>query len=99
MKALKLAMDGKVIEHIIPSFKKIESFLKEWDLGVQDLRELFLAISTILKEHKRYHEDRYDFLFISLSFHQYLNFALNYALSSVCCLNGISAPLRKPLSF
>lgn len=62
MKALKLAMDGKVIEHIIPSFKKIDSFLKEWDLGVQDQRELFLAISTILKEHKSSPKETFKFL-------------------------------------
>nr|XP_043606160.1 eukaryotic translation initiation factor 3 subunit M-like [Erigeron canadensis] len=52
MGALKLAIDGKVTEHIIPSFKKIDSFLKEWDLGVHDQRELYLAISNVLKEHK-----------------------------------------------
>ncbi|KAL4563231.1 hypothetical protein LXL04_027270 [Taraxacum kok-saghyz] len=50
--ALKLALNGKVIEHIIPSFKKIDSFLKEWNLGVHDQRELFLTISNVLKEHK-----------------------------------------------
>lgn len=53
MKALNLAVNGKVIEHVVPSFKKIDSFLKEWNLGVQDQRELFLAVSNILKESKR----------------------------------------------
>ncbi|CAI9303206.1 unnamed protein product [Lactuca saligna] len=53
MNALKLAMNGKVIEHIIPSFKKIDSFLKEWNLGVHDQRGIFLTISNILKKHKR----------------------------------------------
>lgn len=62
MNALKLALAGKVVEHIIPSFKMIDSFLKEWDLGVQDQRDLFLAISNILKEHKRYRGYRYNFL-------------------------------------
>jgi len=28
MKALNLAINGKVVEHIFPSFKKIDSFLK-----------------------------------------------------------------------
>lgn len=53
MKALNLAVNGKVIEHVVPSFKKIDSFLKEWNLGVQDQRELFLSVSNILKESKR----------------------------------------------
>ncbi|KAD7478617.1 hypothetical protein E3N88_01753 [Mikania micrantha] len=62
MNALKLAMEGKVIEHIIPSFKKIDNLLKEWDLGVQDQRYLFLAISNILKEHKSSPKETIKFL-------------------------------------
>ncbi|CAI9276892.1 unnamed protein product [Lactuca saligna] len=62
MNALKLAMNGKVIEHIIPSFKKIDSFLKEWNLGVHDQRELFLTISNILKEHKSSPKETFKFL-------------------------------------
>jgi len=54
MKALQLAASGKVTELVIPSFKKIDSFLKEWNIGVQDQRELFLMIFKILKESKRY---------------------------------------------
>ncbi|KAL4579534.1 hypothetical protein LXL04_015684 [Taraxacum kok-saghyz] len=52
MNALKLALNGKVIEHIISSFKKIASFLKEWNLGVHDQRELFLTRSNVLKEQE-----------------------------------------------
>lgn len=54
MKALDVAANGKAMEHIIPSFKKMDTLLKEWNLGLQDQRQLFLAISNILKEHKRY---------------------------------------------
>jgi translation initiation factor 3 subunit M len=54
LKALNLAVDGKVTEYIIPSFKKIDSFLKEWKIGVAEQRELFLTISNVLKENKRY---------------------------------------------
>jgi translation initiation factor 3 subunit M len=53
MKALNLAMSGKVTEHIIPSCKKIDSFLKEWNLEVQDQRELFLCVANALKDSKR----------------------------------------------
>ncbi|XP_077211291.1 uncharacterized protein LOC143846678 [Tasmannia lanceolata] len=52
-KALDLAVYGKVTEHIIPSFKKMDSFLKEWNIGILDQREIFLTISNILKENKR----------------------------------------------
>lgn len=62
MNALKLALEGKVMEHIIPSFKKMDSFLKEWDLGVQDQRDLFLAISSVLKEHKSSPKETLKFL-------------------------------------
>lgn len=54
MKALTLAFNGKVSEHIVPSFKKMDSFLKEWNIGISDQRELFLTVSNVLKENKRY---------------------------------------------
>lgn len=54
MQALNLALNGKVVDHIVPSFKKIDSFLKEWNIGVKDQRNLFLTIANVLKENKRY---------------------------------------------
>lgn len=54
MKALNLAVNGKVAEHIIPSLKKIDSFLKEWNVEIKDKRELFLGVANVLKESKRY---------------------------------------------
>ncbi|KAI3722487.1 hypothetical protein L2E82_33526 [Cichorium intybus] len=62
MKALNVAANGKVTEHIIPSFKKIDTLLKEWNLELQDQRQLFLAISNILKEHKSSTKETYKFL-------------------------------------
>lgn len=53
MKTLKFAVSGKVTELLFPSFKNIDSFLMEWNLGIKDQRELFLTISNILKESKR----------------------------------------------
>ncbi|KAE9590318.1 hypothetical protein Lalb_Chr21g0318341 [Lupinus albus] len=53
-KTLELAVVGKVTEYIIPSFKKIDTFLKDWKIGIPDQRELFLTISNILKVNKRY---------------------------------------------
>jgi translation initiation factor 3 subunit M len=61
LKALNLAVDGKVTEYIIPSFKKIDSFLKEWNIGVAEQRELFLAISNVLRENKRYSRKFFPF--------------------------------------
>ena len=54
MNALNLALNGKATEHIVPSFRKIDSFLKEWGIGISDQRDLFLTISNVLKENKRY---------------------------------------------
>ncbi|XP_043717378.1 eukaryotic translation initiation factor 3 subunit M-like isoform X2 [Telopea speciosissima] len=62
MKALNLAVNCKVTEHIIPSFRKMDSFLKEWNIGNLDQRELFLIISNILKEHKSSAKDSFYFL-------------------------------------
>ncbi|XP_008805161.1 eukaryotic translation initiation factor 3 subunit M-like [Phoenix dactylifera] len=60
-KALNLAASGKVTESIIPSFKKIDSFLQEWNIGKMDQRELFLTISNILKD-KSMVKDSFAFL-------------------------------------
>lgn len=62
LKALNLAASGKVSEHVIPSVKNIDSFLKEWNLGVQDQRELFLAIFNLLKESKSSGKESFNFL-------------------------------------
>ncbi|CAL1357665.1 unnamed protein product [Linum trigynum] len=62
MKALTLALNGKVADHIIPSLKKIDGFLKEWNLDVKDRRELYLAISNALKDSKSSTKDGFKFL-------------------------------------
>ncbi|KAL3525839.1 hypothetical protein ACH5RR_014211 [Cinchona calisaya] len=62
MKALNVAVSGKVTEHVIPSLKNVDSFLREWNLGVKDQRELFLTISNVLKENKSYVKDSFKFL-------------------------------------
>ncbi|KAK8553186.1 hypothetical protein V6N13_089399 [Hibiscus sabdariffa] len=62
MQALNLALNGKVTDHIVPSFKKIDSFLKEWNVGVKDQRNLFLAVANVLKENKSSGKDSFKFL-------------------------------------
>ncbi|KAI4346694.1 hypothetical protein L6164_007567 [Bauhinia variegata] len=62
MKALNLAINAKVTEYIIPSFKKVDSFLKDWNIGIVEQRELFLTISNILKENKTMAKDYFNFL-------------------------------------
>lgn len=51
-KALELATAGKAAEYIIPSFKNIDSFVSEWGIGNLEQRDLYLAITSILKDHK-----------------------------------------------
>lgn len=62
MKALDLAASGKVTESIIQSFKKIDCFLEEWNIGIVDQRNLFLSISNILKDNKSTAKDSFTFL-------------------------------------
>ncbi|KAH0636098.1 hypothetical protein KY290_036518 [Solanum tuberosum] len=62
MKALNLAINGKVVEHILPPFKKIDIFLKEWNVGVKDHMGLFLKISNIMKKTKGSAKDSFKFL-------------------------------------
>lgn len=49
-----LAIDGKVTESVIHSFKQIDTLVKEWNIELVDQRKLFLTISNVLKENKRH---------------------------------------------
>lgn len=51
-KALELATAGKAAECIIPSFKNIHTFVSEWGIGNLEKRELYHAITRILKDNK-----------------------------------------------
>ncbi|XP_074272909.1 uncharacterized protein LOC141596609 [Silene latifolia] len=62
LKALQLSASGKVTEQVIPSLKKIDSFLKEWSVSVQDQRELYLTIFNILRESKSSGKESYNFV-------------------------------------
>ncbi|KAL0784632.1 uncharacterized protein LOC106432581 isoform X1 [Brassica napus] len=62
MKALELAVSGKVTESIVPSFKKVDSFLKEWNIEIKDQRELFLAIANVLRENKSLAKESLQFV-------------------------------------
>lgn len=87
MKALNLAIDGKVTEHVIPSFTKVESFLKEWNIGIVDQRKLFLAIANVLKENKRYGGS--VFLLMGIDFNHQTYFWLCVFLKSFLSLKLI----------
>ncbi|KAF2546379.1 hypothetical protein F2Q70_00024123 [Brassica cretica] len=62
MKSLTLAVEGKVTEYVVPSFKKIDNFLKEWNVDTKDQRELFLAIANVLRENKSLVKESLNFL-------------------------------------
>ncbi|XP_009147370.1 eukaryotic translation initiation factor 3 subunit M [Brassica rapa] len=62
MKSLTLAVEGKVTEYVVPSFKKIDNFLKEWNVDTKDQRELFLAIANVLRENKSLVNESLKFL-------------------------------------
>ncbi|KAJ0249819.1 Eukaryotic translation initiation factor 3 subunit M [Hirschfeldia incana] len=62
MSALTLAVEGKVAEYIVPSFKKIDNFLKEWNIDTKDQRQLFLAIANVLRENKSLVKESLNFL-------------------------------------
>ncbi|KAG2295277.1 hypothetical protein Bca52824_041946 [Brassica carinata] len=62
MKVLTLAVEGKVTEYVVPSFKKIDNFLKEWSIDTKDQRQLFLAIANVLRENKSLVKESLNFL-------------------------------------
>lgn len=53
-RVLKLAVVGKVTELVVPTFKRMDSFLQEWNVTESDKRDIFLSATNILKEQKGY---------------------------------------------
>lgn len=51
---LKLAVAGKVPELIVPTFKRMDSFIQEWNVSESDKRDIFLSATNILKDQKGY---------------------------------------------
>ncbi|KAJ4759944.1 Eukaryotic translation initiation factor 3 subunit M [Rhynchospora pubera] len=62
MKALEVAVAGKLTDSVVPSFKKIDAFLSEWNIGKVDQRALFHVISNILKDSKSMGKESFTFL-------------------------------------
>lgn len=62
IKALNLAVNGKVTESIIPSFKMMDQFIQEWNIGKDEQRDLFLTISNILRDNKSMSKESFTFL-------------------------------------
>ncbi|KAM1954333.1 hypothetical protein ACFX1T_023691 [Malus domestica] len=62
LSALNLAINRRVTEHAIPSLKNVESFLKEWNIGISDQKQLFLTVANVLKEHKNLAKESFKFL-------------------------------------
>jgi len=61
-RVIKLAVAGKVTDLIVPSFKRMDAFLQEWNITETDKRDIFLSATNILKDHKGYAKDSYTFL-------------------------------------
>jgi len=53
-RVLKLAVVGKATELVIPNFKRMDSFLLEWNVSESDKRDIFLSATNILKDQKGY---------------------------------------------
>ncbi|KAK3143234.1 hypothetical protein QOZ80_4BG0360500 [Eleusine coracana subsp. coracana] len=60
--ALELATAGKAAEYIIPSFKNLDNFIGDWDIGNLEQRELFLAVARILRDQKGMSKEYFNFL-------------------------------------
>ncbi|KAG6541293.1 hypothetical protein Mapa_017346 [Marchantia paleacea] len=61
-RALKLAILGKVTELIVPSLKRLDTFIKEWNIGNSEKRELYLTATNVLKETKGSGKESFVFL-------------------------------------
>ncbi|KAL3690659.1 hypothetical protein R1sor_004310 [Riccia sorocarpa] len=66
-KALELAVAGKVTDLMVPSLKRLDTFIKEWGIGNSEKRELYLHATNILKETKGSGKESFVFLVKYLS--------------------------------
>eukprot|EP00245_Coleochaete_scutata_P006937 TRINITY_DN21784_c0_g1_i1.p1 TRINITY_DN21784_c0_g1~~TRINITY_DN21784_c0_g1_i1.p1 ORF type:complete len:415 (+),score=92.54 TRINITY_DN21784_c0_g1_i1:62-1306(+) len=62
MRALSFTVAAKSTDLIIPSFKRLDSFLKDWNLGIDDQRALYLAVTNILRDSKSSSKDAFAYL-------------------------------------
>jgi translation initiation factor 3 subunit M len=61
-RVLKLAVAGKVPELVVPTFKRMDAFIQEWNVAESDKRDIYLSASNILKDQRGYAKDSYTFL-------------------------------------
>lgn len=61
-KALELAAAGKAADCVVPTFKNIDAFVAYWGIGKPEQRELFLAVSRVLKDQKGMTKEYFKFL-------------------------------------
>ncbi|VAH40676.1 unnamed protein product [Triticum turgidum subsp. durum] len=61
-KALELAAAGKAADCVVPTFKNIDAFVAYWGIGKPEQRDLFLAVTRILKDHKGMTKEYFKFL-------------------------------------
>ncbi|KAL2623515.1 hypothetical protein R1flu_003720 [Riccia fluitans] len=66
-KALKLAIAGKVSDLMVPSLKRLDTFIKEWNIGNSEKRDLYLDATNILKETKGSGKESFVYLVKYLS--------------------------------
>ncbi|CAM6087631.1 unnamed protein product [Calypogeia fissa] len=66
-RALKLAILGKVTEVIVPSLKRLDTFIKEWNIGNSEKRELYITASNVLKDTKGASKESFAYLVKYLS--------------------------------
>jgi translation initiation factor 3 subunit M len=66
-RALKLAILGKVTELVVPSLKRLDALIKEWNIGNSDKRELYLTSTNILKDIKGSSKESFSYLVKYLS--------------------------------
>uniref|UniRef100_A0A453ABV2 PCI domain-containing protein n=2 Tax=Aegilops tauschii subsp. strangulata TaxID=200361 RepID=A0A453ABV2_AEGTS len=62
-KALELAAAGKAAaDCVVPTFKNIDAFVAYWGIGKPEQRDLFLAVTRILKDQKGMTKEYFKFL-------------------------------------
>mmetsp|Transcript_32912 Transcript_32912/g.104774 ORF Transcript_32912/g.104774 Transcript_32912/m.104774 type:complete len:144 (-) Transcript_32912:253-684(-) len=67
MDILRYARAASIPEVVLPSMKRVEAWAKEWDLGAEESRALFLECSNFMRDYKPSSRSSFDFLLSYLS--------------------------------
>lgn len=62
LRGLEFAAAARAADAFVPSFRRLDAFVREWGAGPRELRPLYLAVTNVLRETKGSAKDSFAYL-------------------------------------